>query len=162
MEVRDAREADIPGLDRLERRSFAADRLSRRSMRRLIASRSARLRVAANGVLDGYHLTLFRKGAGIARLYSIAVAHRGSGAAQLLMEDAERLAVREGCRAVRLEVRPDNPAAIRLYERSGYRRIGIRRRYYADGADAIRYEKPLAARGFAHAGRDGRPMVVKA
>ncbi|MEJ0097539.1 MAG: hypothetical protein WDM84_05845 [Bauldia sp.] len=41
-------------------------------------------------------------------------------------------------------MREDNLPAIRLYERLGYRRIGRHARYYADGADALRYEKPLA------------------
>jgi ribosomal protein S18 acetylase RimI-like enzyme len=33
--------------------------------------------------------------------------------------------------------------AIRLYEHLGYRRIGEYVRYYADGTDALRFEKPL-------------------
>ena len=39
-----------------------------------------------------------------------------------------------------LEVRPSNPAAIRLYDRYGFQRIGVRRGYYpaAEGReDAI-------------------------
>ena len=45
---------------------------------------------------------------------------------------------------LRLEVRAANLAAIRLYERNGYRRFGIHREYYEDGADALRYEKRLS------------------
>ena len=152
MRIRDARPADLGGLDRLERKSFAADRLSRRSMRRLLASATVGFRVAVeNGDILGYHLTLFRRGAGIARLYSIAVAKPGAGVAAALMADAERTAISRGCRALRLEVRADNSRAIALYERLGHRRIGVRRQYYADKADALRYEKPLAAGGFASA-----------
>jgi ribosomal protein S18 acetylase RimI-like enzyme len=47
---------------------------------------------------------------------------------------------------LRLEVRADNVAAIRLYERHGYRRIGRLAAYYDDGADGWRYEQPLANR----------------
>lgn len=36
-----------------------------------------------------------------------------------------------------LEVRHDNPTAIRFYIRHGWEQVGIRRRYYADGADAL-------------------------
>jgi [ribosomal protein S18]-alanine N-acetyltransferase len=34
---------------------------------------------------------------------------------------------------VLLEVRADNDAAIRLYERHGFERIAVRRRYYQPG-----------------------------
>ena len=35
-----------------------------------------------------------------------------------------------GARTLLLEVRPSNPAALRLYERYGFQRIGVRRGYY--------------------------------
>jgi ribosomal protein S18 acetylase RimI-like enzyme len=40
-------------------------------------------------------------------------------------------------------VRQDNPAAIALYESRGYARIGVRKAYYEDGADAWRYARAL-------------------
>ena len=47
-------------------------------------------------------------------------------------------AVRTGARLITLEVRASNKAAIRLYETSGFQRVGIRPRYYANnGEDAI-------------------------
>ncbi len=51
-----------------------------------------------------------------------------------------------GARTMLLEVRPSNPAAMRLYERYGFRRIGTRRGYYPahDGReDAIVMRIPL-------------------
>jgi [ribosomal protein S18]-alanine N-acetyltransferase len=45
--------------------------------------------------------------------------------------------------AVFLEVRTDNEAAIGLYEAHGFRRIGLRRRYYQpSGADAYTMARP--------------------
>jgi ribosomal-protein-alanine N-acetyltransferase len=35
-----------------------------------------------------------------------------------------------GARTMLLEVRPSNPAALRLYARYGFERIGVRRGYY--------------------------------
>ena len=35
-----------------------------------------------------------------------------------------------GARTLLLEVRPSNPAAMRLYQRYGFERIGMRRGYY--------------------------------
>jgi ribosomal protein S18 acetylase RimI-like enzyme len=147
IEIRDAVAADLAGLNRLETRAFSGDRLSLRSFRRLMASASASLRIAGpTDSVDGYCLLFFRRGSRVARLYSIAVdaSARGSGVAAALMDDAERAAARRGCRAMRLEVRPDNEAALRLYRRCGYRPIGMYRQYYADGSDALRLEKPLA------------------
>jgi ribosomal protein S18 acetylase RimI-like enzyme len=60
-----------------------------------------------------------------------------------LLATAERFAVKRGSSAMRLEVRADNVAAQRLYERRDYRRFGVRRGYYEDRADALRYEKAL-------------------
>ena len=77
---------------------------------------------------------------------------RGLGAAMLdwLMRDAAA----RGARSMLLEVRPSNTAALRLYERKGFLRVGLRRRYYPahDGAreDAIvmvRRFEPEVARG---------------
>src|SRR5690606_22782075 len=61
---------------------------------------------------------------------------RGNGAALLvtLIEQAKQL----GARRMLLEVRTDNDRAIGLYERFGFTRMGIRRRYYQpEGADAL-------------------------
>ena len=81
-----------------------------------------------------------------ARLYSLAVdpQARGLGLARSLVA-AEAEALRRGAAALTLEVRVDNEAAIRLYEALGYRGLGRRSDYYEDGADALRYEKPLTA-----------------
>lgn len=40
-----------------------------------------------------------------------------------------------------LEVRAGNRAARALYERLGFRLVGLRRSYYADGEDAVRYRR---------------------
>jgi len=145
--IRYGQPADLAALCEIETRSFAADRLSRRSLRRLIGRPSARLRVAVmEGAVVGYHLVLMRSGSTVARLYSIAVAAtaRGRGIGASLLADAERQARRAGAAVLRLEVRPDNAGAIRLYAQRGYRRIGTRHDYYADGSDAFRYQKALS------------------
>jgi ribosomal protein S18 acetylase RimI-like enzyme len=144
--IHDADRADLAGLMRLETEVFASNRLSPRSFRRVIARPSAVCRVAhLDGLLAGYHLVLFRRGSTVARLYSIAVAPalRGRGVAALLMRDAEQAARGRGAQSLRLEARVDNAAAIRLYERRGYRLIGRIQGYYADGIEALRYERDL-------------------
>jgi ribosomal-protein-alanine N-acetyltransferase len=144
--IRPARLADLEALVALERASFTTDHLSRRQYsRHLHSERSAVLAaVDASGLL-GKAVVFFRLNSDIARLYSIAVADaaRGRGLGEALLAAAESAAQRHGARRMRLEVRQDNAAAIRLYERMGYRRFGAYTRFYEDGADAWRYEKGL-------------------
>lgn len=147
--IRRARDADLGALVALENRVFRADRLSPRQWRRHLESASADVRVAERGgEIVGAALVFFHAAHAIARLYSIAVAPeaRGVGLGQALLAAAERNAALRGSLAMRLEVRSDNVVAQRLYERVGYRRFGLRHDYYADGADAFRYEKTLVPR----------------
>jgi ribosomal protein S18 acetylase RimI-like enzyme len=161
VEIRDASRADLDGLCALEDRSFPSDRLSRQSFRRFLSARTARLRVASERgtqggkIVRGYHLVLFRKGSGLARLYSIAVDRRmrGRGLGRRLLDDAEQVATMAGRGRLRLEVREGNRAAIGLYTRRGYRRIGVYESYYGDGAGALRFEKALSPKKPAGGGR---------
>jgi [ribosomal protein S18]-alanine N-acetyltransferase len=66
-----------------------------------------------------------------------------AGLGRQLLAAVEALARRRGAAELRLEVRPDNLSALRLYEASGYRTFDRRSRYYEDGADALRMRKPL-------------------
>lgn len=146
--VRRATPADLASLVALEQLAFIGDRMSRAQYRRHLANAGATVLVAVSGhELLGSALVFFRRGSMLARLYSIAAAPaaRGRGIGARLLAAAEDAARARGCRTLRLEVRVDNDAAVALYERSGYRRIGGYAGYYEDGADAWRYEKPLQA-----------------
>jgi ribosomal-protein-alanine N-acetyltransferase len=63
--------------------------------------------------------------------------HRRKGAGSALMRTLVDYAVEHRSRLVLLEVRRTNRPAIRLYRSLGFSAIGVRRRYYADGEDAI-------------------------
>ena len=143
--VRRAELSDLEDLVALEESSFATDRLSREQYRRHLDSETAQVLVASanHRRFLGTAVVFFRKGTKVARLYSIAThaEARGKGVGSALLEASEQLARRRGCKVLRLEVRTDNDAAIRLYDRLGYERIGRYARYYGDGADAWRYEK---------------------
>lgn len=144
--MRDACLGDLSRLLELEG-MFPGDRLSPRQFRRHLASPCARMRVAeVDGCVMGYALTLLRNGSQIARLYSIAVdpASRGLGLGRALLVDALDQAGKADRKCLRLEVRADNLVAIALYRREGFTEFGRHPKYYADGCDAIRFERWLA------------------
>ena len=145
--IRVAGAADIDAIDAIEGRSFTQDRFPRRNLERLLKSPSALVLLARTGERpSGYAALLFRKGAAVARLYSIAVDpdERGKGVADALLAAAGRRSAARGAGRLRLEVRPSNRAAQRLYERAGFAVIDRKAGYYGDGEDAIRMERRLS------------------
>ena len=146
--VRPAELSDLDAIHALECASFDTDRLSRRALRRFIAAPHRPLIVARSGAkLLGYALLAARRGGKTARIYSLAVdpRHGRRGVGRELLQACERYARAHGRVALRLEVRYDNCAAIALYRKLGYREFGRYPSYYADGAEARRFEKPLPA-----------------
>ncbi|PHS59573.1 MAG: ribosomal-protein-alanine acetyltransferase [Alcanivorax sp.] len=147
MALRTARADDLDALCALEQRCFSSDRLSRRSFRHWLRQSPCGLIVAeeeGHGLV-GYALVMLYKGTRLARLYSIAVdaSQRGKGLGEQLLDAAEHYAHRHRRLYLRLEVREDNAAAIRLYERRGYRLFGQTADYYEDHQDALRFQKRL-------------------
>ena len=93
---------------------------------------------------------------------------RRKGVADLLLMDVAKAAVERGSRYVTLEVRRSNVAALALYQKHGFREVGVRRRYYSDnGEDAVimttrpiqsdAYARMLATLSRDHAARWGTP-----
>ncbi len=75
---------------------------------------------------------------------AVAPELRRQGLATRLVEQALAEARREGGIRAILEVRPANTAAIELYTRLGFRKIGARKRYYGPaGGDALVMAKNL-------------------
>ena len=147
--LRPGRLRDIDALLALENAVFTTDILSRRSFRHFLTAPNSSLIVAEeNSKLAGYALVLYPARSKLARLYSIAVAPHipSRGIGPLLLAAAERAAARRQRRAMRLEVHEHNSRAIARYEKSGYRLFGRRHRYYEDGGDALRFDKPLGSR----------------
>jgi ribosomal-protein-alanine acetyltransferase len=139
--------ADLAALLALEQQSFTTDRLSRERFQHWFRATNATFLVCADAQdqVAGYALILYRRNSRKARLYSIVVSeeHRGHGLAQQLLKEGEKVAGLRGCLQLYLEVRPDNDAAIKLYEHSGYARAGILNQFYEDGTDALRFAKNL-------------------
>ncbi len=69
-----------------------------------------------------------------AHITAIAVrsTERGQGIGELLLMGTIELAMRRRARVVTLESRVSNAAALALYEKYEFRRVGLRRGYYSD------------------------------
>lgn len=149
--IRTAQPDDLDALVALEEAAFASDRAERRAIRHAIRSASMTLLVAladdggGAAILVGAATLERRRNSRSARLSSIAVspARAGSGLGTVLLDAAEADMRAHGCTRLRLEVRADNGAGIRLYERRGYARFAVVPDYYEDGMEAWRYEKVL-------------------
>lgn len=63
---------------------------------------------------------------------------RGKGVGRRLMEELCGRTARQGVRSLILEVRVSNEAAIRLYEKCGYRDCGLRRSFYRNPVEDAR------------------------
>jgi [ribosomal protein S18]-alanine N-acetyltransferase len=97
----------------------------------------------ASGALAGY--VLFRRILDEAELLRLAVRrqHQRLGLATTLVSRGLAELRSGGCAVAFLEVRADNDAAIRFYERTGWEAAGRRSRYYPDGTDALLYRRAL-------------------
>ena len=144
--IRQGDPGDLGAIEALENDLFEGDRLSRRSLRYFLRTPTAAVLVVPGAAgLDAYGLIAFRVNSRIARLYSLAVASSasGRGLGRRLLATCEDVAAKRGCGAMRLEVRADNAAAIRLYQAMGYARTGSETDYYEDGATALRFAKAI-------------------
>ncbi|HRW59460.1 MAG TPA: N-acetyltransferase [Defluviicoccus sp.] len=148
--IRPATLADIGVLAAIEAGAFRSDLLTVRALKHLIkrANAATLVHIADNGAISGYAAVLFHRQRQAARLYSIAVAsgYRRLGHGEELLAAAEQAASDHGANAMTLEVRTDSTAAQHLYATHGYSVCGKRQRYYADGTDAWRMQKPLLPR----------------
>jgi ribosomal-protein-alanine acetyltransferase len=72
----------------------------------------------------------------------IAPAYRRQGIAQKLLQEIETIFREKGIRECRLEVREDNVAALNLYQKLGYKKVGKLEKYYGE-AHGLYLQKTL-------------------
>jgi ribosomal-protein-alanine N-acetyltransferase len=88
---------------------------------------------------------------GEAHIVTLAVrqGQRRRGLGELLLITAVEVAVAHGQEVMTLEVRRANEAAVSLYEKYGFNRVGVRSRYYDNHEDAlIMTTPPLSSTAF--------------
>ncbi|MEJ7757702.1 MAG: GNAT family N-acetyltransferase [Nocardioidaceae bacterium] len=77
------------------------------------------------------------------RRIAVAAGSQRCGVGTSLLAELLASARQRGCSEVFLEVHPDNAAAAGLYARFEFAELYRRRRYYADGSDALVLRAPV-------------------
>jgi [ribosomal protein S18]-alanine N-acetyltransferase len=151
--LRDYRTADIDAMFRLDEACFEERfRFDRESMREFAEKKNAIVRIAekASGEMAGFVIVHLEHVVTGWRAYvvtlDVAAECRQKGLGGGLMREAEACALAAGVRWMQLHVFTGNAGAIRFYERLGYERIRVQRRFYGEaGLDAFVYGKELPA-----------------
>ncbi len=128
--LRPMTEADLPAVLEIERRSYDfpwSPGIFRDCLR---AGHCCRVLEEAEGRLLGYAILAVGAGEGHVLNLCIDPEHRRQGHGSYLLRRIIQSARRLGAGTLYLEVRPSNKAALRLYERLGFREVGRRKGYY--------------------------------
>ncbi|MEU5883661.1 ribosomal protein S18-alanine N-acetyltransferase [Spirillospora sp. NPDC047279] len=141
-------EADLPAVLVLERELFPEDAWSEEMLAGELAdqprTRHYVIAESGDGEIVGYAGLFAAGGQADVQTIGVSAAWRGAGIGAALLERLLDEAGRRHSEAVFLEVRADNPPAIRLYERYGFVRAGLRKRYYQpSGVDAVVMRREL-------------------
>jgi [ribosomal protein S18]-alanine N-acetyltransferase len=127
---------DLDAIERIERASYPTP--WSRSMFATELAKPSSLSLGAyrdSGELVGYLIISRYVDAWHVMNVAVAPAHRRRGIASALLERLFVETENDGNRGYTLEVRMSNGGAIRLYERLGFKRRGIRRGYYTDNRE---------------------------
>ena len=141
-------EADIPGVDALEKAMFPIDAWPTQMFHDELAqtdTRSYYVAVDPTGTVIGYAGLMCVLPIADVQTIAVAAGHEGAGTGSRLLARLIEEAKERGADDVLLEVRADNPRAQRLYRWFGFEQIHIRPRYYRDGADALIMRLDLSA-----------------
>ena len=149
--IRELELIDLNRVIELERKCFDEyNAYSSKQLRYLIKSaNSCCLAELNNDCIRGFIIVLYKNGSGVAGIETLNVdpMFRGNGIGKKLLIAAEEDMYLKAIRKIRLEVSAGNIPAIRLYEKSGFRKTAILKNYYKyqyfGTCDAFRMVKEL-------------------
>ncbi|MEM0335056.1 MAG: ribosomal protein S18-alanine N-acetyltransferase [Thermofilum sp.] len=146
--IRRFRLKDLKRVLEIEEKSFGVDAYDRLTFLYLYRSCGDLFLVAEmSGSVIGYSVTCVEGSGGdsVGHVHSIAVdpQFRKKGVGRALMEETFRMLRERGVKSVVLEVSIANEAGISFWKSLGFSPVGIRKRFYLDGTDAIIMRKEI-------------------
>jgi ribosomal-protein-alanine N-acetyltransferase len=146
--IREMRQSDVPRIAAIEREAYEFP-WSPGIFRDCLLAGYTSLVTEHRGEVKAY--AIMSVAAGEAHLLNlcVAVGCRREGHGRRLLHTVMERAQMAGADRMHLEVRPSNDAAIALYIKTGFERIGVRRRYYrasSGSEDAVLLARPLERR----------------
>ena len=143
--IRAANTNDLTKICEIEDATFSRDPYPQFLFQRLLNDENSLFYVATGEKDDviGYLVSKIEDHA--AHLLSLAVlpTQRRSGAATWLLKELIEALGQMGVHEIRLEVRPDNKAAIKLYSQFGFGEGSVIPQYYSDGSPALFMRKVI-------------------
>jgi ribosomal-protein-alanine N-acetyltransferase len=138
METRLAVLADAPALAALHAESFDDARWNLHQITdSLELATTLGLIVIDNGIAQGFILCQWTGDEAEILTLCVAPRARHKGAGQLLLATAIETAKKKSARRMFLEVATDNVIALSLYEKAGFKMLGIRRGYYQHNGKSV-------------------------
>jgi len=137
IEIETATTKLLDKLYEIEKQSFQKEAFSKQQIGYLLTDYNAiGLAARVNGEIVGFAIGRISAARGTPYGHILTIealpSHRRKGIAEKLLKDLEALFKEKGAVESRLEVREDNVAAISLYQKLGYKRVGKLERYYED------------------------------
>jgi ribosomal-protein-alanine N-acetyltransferase len=138
--IRTARLEDADEIVRIDQASFTkpwSEQTMRTAIEKVQCGEYIALVAETNTTVCGFVIAWNVREEGEIATIAVDEPFRGQGIAQRLLEAALHEAARRGAELMFLEVRPNNVAALRLYEKCGFQKVGLRKNYYRNGDDAV-------------------------
>ncbi len=139
---------DLDTLYKIEMECFSKEAFSKQQIASLLTNYNALNLVAKiDNEIVGFIIGMIQieRNSLVGHILTIDVSprHRRKGIAQRLLQEIEKIFAEKNVKICCLEVREDNVAALKLYEKLGYKRISKLKHYYGD-AHGIYLRKTLA------------------
>ncbi len=137
IKIEDASTRFLDKLYEIEKQCFGQEAFTKQQLAYLLTDYNAIGLVArVNGEIAGFAIARVDIGrnASFGHILTVntAPAYRRKGIAQKLLQEIETIFREKGIRECRLEVREDNAAALNLYHKLGYKKVGSLERYYGE------------------------------
>jgi len=139
---------DLDALQRIEIECFNEEAFTREDLTYLLETpNSISLKAEADNKIVGFIMGLIETHGKIkvGHIFTVDVAteHRRIGIGFKLIDKLECCLLEKGVKAVYLEVRGDNKAALELYHKKGYSETQPLENYYSKGAHGFRMKKRI-------------------